>query len=92
MLSEEHVEQSRVADDARVVLDLHGLGVAGRARARLLIGRLLLVPAGVADLGRQHAGLALVHKLHRPEATGWNEGHAQWQSTDHRASTVRRGS
>ena len=43
------VEQAIVVDDGRVELNPHGLGVAGRTGANLLVGWVLDSAAGVAD-------------------------------------------
>src|SRR5690606_2801492 len=65
---EERFQQAAIADLARVVHDLHGLGVAGVVVADLLVGRpfgaALHVPADRVD----HARALLEIVLHAPEA------------------------
>ena len=59
-----------IADLRRIVLDSHGLGVAGRIAANILVGRSILVPPGVTDRCRFHALDLAKGGLDAPEAAG----------------------
>src|SRR6266851_5179386 len=65
----ERLEQSRVADLARVEPHLDRLGVAGAAPADPLVGGVGHMPAGVAGGGRQHAVDLAEGRLNAPEAS-----------------------
>ena len=61
---EEELQHRAVVGDRRVVDDFDGLGVG----AVVAVGRVGHVAAGVADPGRDHAGLLADQVLHSPEA------------------------
>ncbi len=66
---EEELEQLAIVDDGRVERDLDRF----RVRAVVAVGGIRDVAAGVADAGRDHAGLPANQVLHAPEAaTGEN--------------------
>ena len=71
---EEFADQVLVADPGRIERHLDGLGVAGAARAHLLVGRLAEVAAGVADGGGQHAARRLQIVLGPPETPRCENG------------------
>lgn len=53
----EQLQQVVIADQRRVEDDAHDLGMAGIAALDLVVGRVLDVPAGKADLGQPDAFL-----------------------------------
>ena len=65
----EHVEQFLVRDLRRVVDHLDGLGMTRRARGDFFIGRVPLLPAGVAGRRREDARSLVERRLHAPEAS-----------------------
>ena len=64
----EQLEELLVADPRRIEDDADGLGVAGLARADLLVRRVWSEATLVADGGDDHAWLLPVHLLLAPEA------------------------
>jgi len=55
MQLEKQVEQFLERHFGRIVIDAHGFGVAGASGFHVLIGRIVELAAGVADLGVEHA-------------------------------------
>ena len=74
VLAPEDVEQLAVGDPLGVERDLHDLGMAGRVRADVLVGRVPGVPAGVADARPADALELPERRLDTPEAAGAERG------------------
>src|ERR1700693_2373960 len=65
----EDVQELLVGDLRRVVLDLHGLGVARSSRTDTLVRRVLRAPPRIADGGFEDALDLPERRLHAPETT-----------------------
>src|SRR2546423_11014039 len=70
VLAPEDVEQLLVGDLLRVVGDLDDLGMAGRVRADVLVGRVLERAALVTGFGLRDAVELAERRLDAPEAAG----------------------
>src|SRR5215831_3241030 len=64
----EHVEELFVTHLFGIIDDLDRFRMAGTAGRHLVIGRILLVPTGVARGGGDHTGQLVKWRLHTPEA------------------------
>src|SRR5215831_20847078 len=64
----EHVEELFVTHQFWVIDNLDRFCMAGAAGRYLVVGRILLVPTGVARGGGDHTGQLVKWRLHTPEA------------------------
>src|SRR5262245_37412444 len=70
----EYVEELFVTHQFWVIDDLDRFRMAGAAGRHLVVGRVLLVPAGVARGGGDHTGELVKGRLHAPEAAAGKGG------------------
>src|SRR5262245_29895914 len=70
----EHVEELLVTHLFGVIDDLDRFCMAGATGRYLMVGRILLVPTGIARGGGDHAGELVKRRLHTPEAAAGKSG------------------
>ena len=70
VILEEDLQQVFVGNLGRIVRDLDCLGMTGRVRADIMVGRVRSMSAGIADPGLQNAGSGAEGLFYAPKTSG----------------------